>query len=293
VWHISATPMQSCQHSSAVFDPTHAVYAVKGVTAIPLVEERARMAVNTLLSRNAALGRPSLLPSDTVESIDTGPDGAPEGSVAASATPKPLRAVQFARESQSLDSPRISTSTPTIKEEDDSLPPSPSGSGGSSTLSFELLAPNTPISQVIASKLSFWKPSLKPAATPDTHTASLAEKEPSPLTLAQEEEAIRDVVRDGKYESSVVLDSILSSPTPPPTSMEERHTELEQKIVRECIREFTKGGMYFAYTFGVSLLMSLEIVPFIGVSCQTSHGHCSINKSRSRNAKSNITSWLS
>ncbi|KAJ7661766.1 SacI homology domain-containing protein [Mycena rosella] len=36
---------------------------------------------------------------------------------------------------------------------------------------------------------------------------------------------------------------------PAPASPEEQHSELEDKIVKEVIREFPKGGMYFAYTF--------------------------------------------
>ena len=32
--------------------------------------------------------------------------------------------------------------------------------------------------------------------------------------------------------------------------MEEKHSQLDVKIVKECLREFSKGGMYFSYDFG-------------------------------------------
>jgi hypothetical protein len=47
-----------------------------------------------------------------------------------------------------------------------------------------------------------------------------------------------------------VVEAIVNATAPAPTSSEERHRELEEKVVRECVRELTKGGMYFAYTFG-------------------------------------------
>ena len=47
-----------------------------------------------------------------------------------------------------------------------------------------------------------------------------------------------------------VVEAIVNATAPAPSSNEERHRELEEKVVRECVRELTKGGMYFAYTFG-------------------------------------------
>lgn len=75
---------------------------------------------------------------------------------------------------------------------------------------------------------------------------------PQPLTLLEEQEELDAIIREGTEEPSVVLGSILAATAPPPVSSEERHNELEDKIVREVIREYTKGGMYFAYNFGMS-----------------------------------------
>ena len=35
-----------------------------------------------------------------------------------------------------------------------------------------------------------------------------------------------------------------------PISAKERRNEMDARIVRECIREYAKGGMYFSYGFG-------------------------------------------
>jgi len=51
-----------------------------------------------------------------------------------------------------------------------------------------------------------------------------------------------------------VISTILATLAPQPTTTEQRHADLEEKIVRECIREFTKGDMYFSYTFGALIV---------------------------------------
>src|ERR1700722_2441759 len=78
---------------SSVFNPAYRVYAVKGITPIPLIEERARSAVNTLGSRNDALRRPSLghitIPGSVDSSVEAETGSALEekanGSLTASA----------------------------------------------------------------------------------------------------------------------------------------------------------------------------------------------------------------
>lgn len=57
-------------------------------------------------------------------------------------------------------------------------------------------------------------------------------------------------MQDEKAEPTEVIESILSATAPPPMSAEEKHSELEEKIIKECTREYVKGGMYFAYNFG-------------------------------------------
>jgi hypothetical protein len=69
--------------------------------------------------------------------------------------------------------------------------------------------------------------------------------------LTEEHEAFDRLIKGGNEEPAEVMESILASTAPPPATTEERHSELEKKVIRECIKEFTKGGMYFAYRFGI------------------------------------------
>jgi len=81
------------------------------------------------------------------------------------------------------------------------------------------------------------------------------------MSLNEEQEVFDNLMSEAKEEPAQVIVSILASTAPPPATSEERHSELETKVVRECIREYTKGDMYFAYNFGIDLcLISFVIV---------------------------------
>lgn len=121
-------------------------------------------------------------------------------------------------------------------------------SSGASTPSEDVVGPSS-VAKLLASRLSFWSRLSKRA--PSLPSTPMAE-EIEPM-LAAQTVALNSIFQSGKEEPSRVLGSILAATAPPPVSSEERHSELEAKIVRECVREFTKGGMYFAYNFGMSL----------------------------------------
>ena len=55
---------------------------------------------------------------------------------------------------------------------------------------------------------------------------------------------------DHEKDPEEVIEQIIASAAPAPQTTEEKHSELEEKIIREAIREYSRGGMYFAYTFG-------------------------------------------
>jgi hypothetical protein len=80
------------------------------------------------------------------------------------------------------------------------------------------------LAKTLASKLSFWNP--QPSAD---SIASLATSESSPPP------------------SPALLGALLA---PTPNTMEKRHSELEDKVIREIAKQYTRSGMYFAYTFG-------------------------------------------
>lgn len=242
-------------HFVTVIDPSHAVYGVKGVTAIPLVEDRARIVLNTLASRNALLTRPSLLPSTTMDSVSSPQDPDPETEEMDSPTQptdNPTSTsprVQFSPDEQIKYMTPVST---TFEEAENvhlrshSTSSAHSSSSDLSTPSSEYSVTTSPEARTLASRLSFWSRLSKRTSLPSTNLDGNQE----PESLSAEQESLDKIIQEGKEAPAEVLDSILAATAPPPASVEERHSEMEDKIIRECIKEFTKGGMYFAYTFG-------------------------------------------
>ncbi|GBE82128.1 predicted protein [Sparassis crispa] len=229
-----------------LFDVSHAVYSVKGVTAIPLTEDRARAVISALASRNNANPRLSLLPVESVES-------APEGPVIEEVSSEPRTTqVKFASEDEvKLMTPLHTHEFP--PQDDDPSPPSPSSSVASlsssivSTPSSDFSLKSDTVVKVLTERLSFWsKLAKKPLST-------RGEVEEEDVDAREEERLSLDaIIKESTEEPEQVLNSILASTAPPPRTTEQRHSELEIKIVRECIREFTRGGMYFAYNFDIT-----------------------------------------
>lgn len=274
--------------SCPVFEQTHAVYSVKGVSVIPLVESRANAALQTLARvRTASTTR---YPTQFDELSDSGIDPPDEE---ASNSNKNLSSphVKFATEDQiKMMTPLTSHGfEPTL--DDDSTPSSPSSSVASTPSSDISLNTNN-VARALADKLSFWSRLSKRASRP---TFSAAEQ-----GLAHDEEALRSLMRgesptdlnemmeNGVKEPAEVLDSILQATAPPPPTVEEKHGELEEKIIRECVREFTRGGMYFSYNFG-KLESCLRLYGYsLSFRTQTSLGLFSISKNRSRRIRSKM-----
>ncbi|KAJ8078947.1 hypothetical protein PM082_013231 [Marasmius tenuissimus] len=245
-----------------LFDEAHAVYGVRGVTAIPLVESEARTSLHTIASRNTAASRPSLLPSttmDTISSTTFRDDDAPVVESAPSVS---------SQSSSQANTPRVHFNAPEKLDKDSdnnmfslntdehalssrSSFDSSFDASGVSTPTSELSSPSSSVAKAVASKLSFWsriskRNSLFPAS-PEKENDAL-----SPQPTVKETESALKVDSMIQEEPRQVLENILSSTAPPPETTEEKHTELETKIVRECIREFVKGGMYFAYHFDIT-----------------------------------------
>ncbi|KAF8969687.1 SacI homology domain-containing protein [Flammula alnicola] len=236
-----------------VLDPLHAVYGVKGVMQVPLVEERAKMSLNTLAARNIANTRPSLLPrhtrETTVSDISLDMDDNPQAS-----------------DSPRKGSPRVQfLSNPVIKILEEDAQPSTNQEIGSSiqrpssadsmssdisTPSSELSVATSPVFKTLAARLSFWS-RLSKRTQPSPVDAGFPPI-PEPMSLNEEQQVLDEIMNDENEQPAEVIESILASTAPPPATVEERHSELETKVVRECIREFTKGDMYFAYNFDIT-----------------------------------------
>ncbi|EEB92630.1 hypothetical protein MPER_08831, partial [Moniliophthora perniciosa FA553] len=176
----------------------------------------------------------------------------------------------------SRSSPRVQFATPEKIERDSELAdmahtfslntdehvfarsPSDSSSelSGTSTPT-DFTSPTSPVAKAVASKLSFWsrlskRNSLFPT-TPEEERSKPEQKDTQePIVSSAKVDSMINETMDKQEEPRQVLESILSETAPPPETTEEKHSELETKIIRECIREFVKGGMYFAYHFDIT-----------------------------------------
>ena len=272
-------------NTSKVLDPRHTVYSVKGVTAIPLVEDRARNVLLSLASRNRHDRRTSLLPTELAArefAVETTDDDLLAGSEDGDAEGKKLR-VKFA------DQHEVKVVSPVADQEFDlsvdPTPPSPSSTA--STPSSIQSTNSDAVVKTLAERLSFWtrlsKRNSKQVSTSD-HTLV---EQPDGTRLEPEE--LASLVKDQSKNPEEVIESVVSSAAPPPQTTEEKHSELEEKIVRECIREYTRGGMYFAYSFGESCSRLCHNDLLIKLSLQISRDRFSTSTSSEQERKHKMT----
>ncbi|EGN95512.1 hypothetical protein SERLA73DRAFT_113095 [Serpula lacrymans var. lacrymans S7.3] len=234
----------------SLFDDNHAVYGVKSVTAIPLVQDRARTALNTMASRNADANRPSLIPSDTSGRLDTTRSTSSHLNVSSSSEAASPH-VKFADE----EDVRLVTPLTARFSGESNRSPSPASSGASTPGSEESMS-TSPVATTIANRLSFWtRLSKRTSTSAPTMTLDKDDTSGASQSLLEERESLDSIiqgVQGVQSEPEKVIDSIIAATAPPPTSSDEKHSELEDRIVRECIKEFTKGGMYAAYNFDIT-----------------------------------------
>ncbi|KAG8963113.1 hypothetical protein FRC03_003389 [Tulasnella sp. 419] len=97
-----------------------------------------------------------------------------------------------------------------------------------------------------ASKLSFWK---------RTPVASERQPTESTISFASHQQT------DSETATVSTINEALAT-TVPMERIDERRVELEQKVVRECIKEFSRGQMFFSWDFDItrSLQHKYEII---------------------------------
>ncbi|KAG6852944.1 hypothetical protein C0991_007954 [Blastosporella zonata] len=246
-----------------VIDGSHTVYGVKGVTAIPLVEDKARITLNTLASKNLQVARPSLL-ADTI--LDTVPElqdpetedslrpQSPEPLYNSQTPPRSGPRVQFSPDTQvKFMSPTVPSFDQSDYNHESQLSSAQSSTSDLSTASGpDQAVAHSPVAKTLADRLSFWSRLSKRTSISSPVTEGAPEGPIPGSTSFDERESLDKIIQDGKTEPGIVLNSILAATAPPPASSEERHSELEDKIVRECVKEFARGGMYFAYNFDIT-----------------------------------------
>jgi phosphatidylinositol 4-phosphatase len=305
---------------AAVLDITHAVYGVKGVTAIPLTYERATVVLNTLAAKHAAQPRPSLIPGLSTNTIDTigstdvdadDDDPLPHASLSATkddsvqlvepppegpAAPLEIQTsprVKFAEEHDIKVLTPLATRTQFEREAAyDNSPPSPSSdvSTPASDISVGTGTGNTveSLAKTLANRLSFWGQASKRTSVQSDATSeqqSIAKEGQKELPELSD---VRASV-DGRDEQQQAIQSIVQNAAQVPPTQAAQHSELENKVVREIIREYTKGGMYFAYNFGTFPSHHRKSRPYIlnmrcciDITRSLQHKHEAIEKARGK-----------
>jgi phosphatidylinositol 4-phosphatase len=273
--------------SPLVLSEAQTVFSIQGVTAVPLFEDRARIILNTLASKQATAPRPSLMPGLSVDSVLRARQGSVDESILGDefttvvepvSTNDSTPHVKFAEEHEiKVVTPLHSTEFDHHEDVDkDDSPPTPSST--TSTVSDTSIKAGT-IAKTLADRLSFWTRVSKRAPLPGESAANdegqileAVTKEnistDDPVSQDSKEESVPEpIAKSEEQVPSDALHSIVQAQAPAPISQAAQHAELEKKIVREIVREYTaKGGMYFSYTFGQYAccsirLCSLSLVP--------------------------------
>lgn len=117
----------------------------------------------------------------------------------------------------------------------------------------------SPVFKTLANRLSFWsRLSKREQRTPISSEYPFI---PEPTSLNEERQVLDKLMEEAKEQPTEVIETILASTAPAPVTAEEKHSEIETKIVKECIRELSKGGMYFAYNFGMFVVFPASPYP--------------------------------
>lgn len=122
-------------------------------------------------------------------------------------------------------------------------PPSPA-SVASVASSVSSDVSTAPLTNLLATRLSFWN---RLSKTSDAKTSNI---EP---VATEEVEPLDSLIHEDMPEPQEVLDRIIETAAPPPSTIREKYTELEAKILRQTVKEYAKGEMFFAYDFGAVL----------------------------------------
>ncbi|KDQ18061.1 hypothetical protein BOTBODRAFT_29373 [Botryobasidium botryosum FD-172 SS1] len=232
------------------FSESRNVYGVQGIKYIPLTQDRAVTAMSIIAQGLAAKGasrsaasRSQTPSSDRDLDSELSDDGQGPASMhvkfasadtpAAGSPPRPIP-IQKARSEAAAAALAASLSSPASSSTSLAQSMSESPSSGSPRGSF------------------FKRLSMRGKKSPP-RSASVSGAS-TPLVDPGSPEGIHAVLEeDGGVPRHIVAST--SNDFIPGTSAnitEEKRTELERKIVKECIREFTRGGMYFSYDFDMT-----------------------------------------
>lgn len=224
--------------SRPVLNNRNEVFSIKSVSVVPLIEDLARPLIEVMASKadkKSKVPLRGLSPIDRAETL----------SEASEREPQDQRRTEQAKVTfAEKDDVKIMSPLPEQTFFGRSSSPVPStASSVSSEASMRASDADEPqtLPKMIASRLSFW--SGQPKNTTD---------------FPGEEDRLIDTDQESSAGASQELsDGLGGLGISTPSTLKQRQNELDAKILKECLKEFTKGGMYFSYNFGEIILCSL------------------------------------
>lgn len=127
------------------------------------------------------------------------------------------------------------------------LSSSPTSSGYSSPTSSGISI--APLAKTLADRLSFWKSKFNPGTDEASLIASKASGDHE--TLGELLDDIDNGDTTNLEPNKVIEDIMKAAAATEPESSDQKHRAMDDKVLKETVRQFTKGGMYFSYTFGM------------------------------------------
>lgn len=205
------------------------IYAVKDVAAVPLSGvQQAESVTNAVARRKATKARRSLVVSSSRELSDSGPPHNEAG-----------HRVKFA------DDHKVKVMTPEALDEFSLVDRSPSpvsvASSVASSVSSEVSG--APVAKALAKRLSFW-------STLSKRDSLKASEDESYSGTEEGVQPLDALIHEGMPEPQQVLSEIIKTAAPSPPTIEDKYSQLEAKILRQTVKEYAKGEMYFTYDFG-------------------------------------------
>ncbi|EJD44199.1 hypothetical protein AURDEDRAFT_145215 [Auricularia subglabra TFB-10046 SS5] len=242
-----------------LLDDDHVIYAVKHVSAIPLEHDKAHAVLNGIRSTNATdrataaavSAEPSeALPDDAVNAPASLDDVEEEAEDDAEAQERRSAHVRFVSEVEARERESQRTQPP--------RPPSPipslTSSGASSTTVSGRSSPTSPVSSALAERMSFWNRVYKrgPLSAAAAEQIKQTLESNVPITDSLDKLLAAEYEKAEQPAPAEVVDTLAAAAPAAPVTVDEQNGELETKIVRETVRLFAKGGMYFAYSFDIT-----------------------------------------
>ncbi|KAG8862018.1 hypothetical protein FRB96_002461 [Tulasnella sp. 330] len=221
-----------------LYKDSHSVYCVRGAAAIPLANEgQATRAVRAMAAQLRGTAVPVVLSGKpTSDDVVTPAVEATDRTPVIASTHVKFAATEPANDDASIKS-YTSSSTTMVPPEPHVESPQHLTSGQNTPVTRSA----SPVSAAVLDKLSFWK------RRRNITTTHVDDVEGSTVDNVN---TVEDDAEDSA-EREEALDNLLSD-APAPVTAEDKRTQIEAKIVREVVREFSRGIFFYSYDFDIT-----------------------------------------